>query len=395
MPAAGKDVRLNLKCLSFLLILLIAACGEARNPAQERAHRAEQENGDILIGASAPWKTTAKALKNGIDMGLQEINAGGGVLGRQVRIIYRDDDSSIQKGVVVAQTFADNSNIVAVIGHFDSYVSIPASIIYQYFGVLMLSPTSTASRLTQNGFDLIFRNIPSDEAFGHKLAEYASRKGFKRIIIYYVRDAYGFSLANAFSRQAMLDGLAIVDRRAYDPYQVQLNFKSDLNEWKNYYEFDAIFLAGNIPEGAEFIALARKEGISVPIIGGDLLNSPDLIRIGGKAAEGVVVATSCDTSDPRPRTAEFVKKYENIYHEEPNELPAQGYDALKLLAYCMQKAKSTDPAKVADELRSTRNWPGVTGLYTFDANGDVVDKEIYLRIVRGGKFRHLDISVKR
>ncbi len=379
----------------FFLLLLTTACTEARNAADERAYRAEQGKGEIILGAAGPWTTEAAMLQQGIQLAVDEINSGGGVLGRRLRVVWRDDQASVDQGKIIAQEFASDLNLVAVIGHYNSYVSIPTSIIYEINGLLMFSPTSTVSRLTRQGSRLVFRNIPTDTDFGKQIADIAFGYGYQRVMIYYVRNEHGMEVTDAFEKQAIQLGLAIVDRRPYDPSGQTFIFREDIEEWKSCYDFDVIFVVGTCGQVASFVSLARQLGVMEPIIGGDGLDSPLLLKIGGKGAEGMIVATSFSWGDKDPETVKLDEAFQAKYHTLPNSAAAQGYDAVRLLAYAMQKAGTTVPAKVAEALRSTKNWHGATGRHTFDEYGDVVNKEIDIVIVRNGNFEYYDTSRPR
>jgi branched-chain amino acid transport system substrate-binding protein len=378
------------KYFRFMFVIfpaLLASCGGAApNEAVERARRAERATGDIVIGAAAPWSQQGSMLWQGIELAVKEINDAGGVLGRKIKIIKKDDQGEVEAGKLVAQEFVDNPDVVAVIGHSNSYISIPVSIIYEYHGILMLSPLSTSPSLTQRGFKLVFRNIPTDEAFGKRLSEISENLGYKKVLIYYVRNAYGLQLANSFEEHAPDLGVAIPDRKAYSATTRDMMFQYDLGTWKNYYDFDAIFLAGDIPLAASIMVHARKLNISVPFLGGNAMDSEDLLKIAGSAAEGTIVASPFDPKDPDPLTQEFNAAFLREYGVMPDADAAQGYDAVKVLAHAMEKAQSTVPAQVAKSLRSIKGWPGVTGPHTFDGNGDVVGKPIDIRRVRNGHF---------
>ncbi len=384
----GFEKMHRLKIMSLLLLaLLISSCG-SRDITVERAKRAAQKKGDIIIGVAWPFSYTKDLFREGIDMAVAEINAGGGVTGRNIRIIYGDDEASVTKGRLVAQHFADDTDIVAVIGHFNSYVSIPASRIYEFSGLIMLSPGSTSPALTRQGFKRVFRNIPTDEEIGRHMVDFAVKRGYNQMIVYYADNDYGEGLATAFEGRAGEVDLAIVDRLSYDGISKK-EFRAALSKWKDF-EFDAIFLAGSVPEAATFIAEAREMDVTIPILGGDGLDSPELLEIAGKAAEGVVVGSVFATDIPCPNVQRFNEGFEEKYGVLPDTWAAQGYDAVKLLSHAMEKAGTTVPDKVADMLRSTKNWQGVTGLHTFDGNGDVVGKAIIIKVVRNGGFQYLD-----
>jgi branched-chain amino acid transport system substrate-binding protein len=250
----------------------------------------------------------------------------------------------------------------------------------------MLSPLSTNPELTRQGFKLVFRNIPDDNTLGTRLADFSEVQGYKDMVVYHVDNIYGAGLATAFENRAEYLGINIRDRHAYDSGADKMTFKRDLAHWKQYFEYDAIFLAGTMPDSAVFIKEARKMGETAPILGGNAMDSPALLKIAGEAAEKVFVASAFDPEDPRKEVQEFINRFRKRYGTSPPPAAALGYDALNLLVYAMEKAKSSNPAKVAAALRSVKNWPGVTGGTTFDAGGDVVNKAIFIKEVRDGRF---------
>lgn len=369
-----------------LCLLGLAAC-EQTNPATQRAERAAHAKGDIVIGMAWPFNTSKKTLGNGVAMAVDEINAAGGVLGRKIKIIKRNDRLSVSKGLMIAQEFANNPNMVAVIGHLNSYISIPASATYQSAGLLMISPGSSGMRLTHQGFNLVFRTMQNDKNQGEQLADYAQSQDYHNVIIYYIDNAYGLDLANYFEQHASDLGINIVDRRSYD--KSSHHYRHVLEDWKSLYSFDAIFLAGSLPESSQIIREMRRVGIKVPVFGGLGLDSPQLIQLGGSAVEGTVVASSFSPGMPGPKVPKFDREYLARFGKLPDSSAAGGYDTVDLLAYAMRKAGTTVPAKMAAVLHKTRGWVGVTGRYTFDANGDVVHKPMVFKIVKNGRFQYL------
>lgn len=369
-----------LQCLSVLALLLALPSCTEHDPAGDRARRTARKEGDITIGVAWPFSGVKGFMREGVDMAVGEINEAGGVLGRKLRVIFKDDEGSVSKGRVVAQSFADDPEVVAVIGHCDSHVSIAASPIYEFSGLLMLSPASTNPRLTRQGFKRVFRNIVTDEAIGAELAHYAREKNYKRVIIYYVRNAYGKGLANVFERTASGLGIHIVDRLAYDGVS-EREFGMTLTKWKDL-DYDAIFLAASLPHGAKFIVEARKRNVTAPFLAGDGMDMTLLTEIAGEAAEGTVVGTTFSSDVPRPEVKALNEKFKKKHGALPDLDGATGYDALKVLAYAMEKAGSVVPDRVADALRSLEGWQGVTGIHRFDEHGDVVGKPVIFKVVR-------------
>ncbi|MFA6012746.1 MAG: ABC transporter substrate-binding protein [Desulfobacteraceae bacterium] len=374
-------------CLIVAMTAMISACSGSDNPAENRAKTALKSTGDILIGAASPWSEKRNLLWEGISMAVEEINQGGGLLnGRDIRIVKGDDNSDLTTGQMVAQSFADNEDIVAVLGHSSSYVSIPVSIMYQYYGIVMVSPLSTGYKLTTQGYPNIFRNIPSDRIFGVKLAEFCNQMGFKNILIYQINDDYGRGLSNAFEINALSNGLTVLDRSSYDDLSTARNFRDEIQFWKENYRFDAIFLAGVMPKAAEFIVEARKMGVKVPIIGGDALDHPMLLKIAGDAAENVYAGSVFHPDFDYPSMRNFLEKFRKTYAKEPDIAATQGYEAMMIIAEGIRKAGNTVPGDIAKALHTISSFQGLTGEFSFDENGDVLGKPLIMKVVKDGKF---------
>ena len=370
-------------------MVLLAACSDTDIAAQ-RAARAAKATGDIVVGVSWPFSTAKGRLWEGVAMAQEEINAAGGVLGRKLVFVKEDDQLSVTKGTVIAHKFAENLDMVAVIGTLNSYIAIPTAPVYEFAGMVMLTQGSSVVRLTNQGYKKVFRMIPSNRNVGEMLAEYARSKKYKHVMVYYVKNEYGQDLANAFERRAAEIGVEVADRVSY--LAGAGDYKLAMQHWKDFYNFDAIFLAGSLPEGAQIIRAAREIGIKVPIFAADGLDSPDLMALGGDAVEGVEVTAFFHPDTPTPAVSAFNDKFFQRYKKLPDTSAALGYDAVNLLAHAMTKAETTVPADIAAELRKLKGWSGVTGEHEFDGAGNVMNKPIVMQVVKKGQFDYSTIG---
>ena len=370
-------------------MVLLAACSDTDIAAQ-RAARAAKATGDIVVGVSWPFSTAKGRLWEGVAMAQEEINAAGGVLGRKLVFVKEDDQLSVTKGTVIAHKFAENLDMVAVIGTLNSYIAIPTAPVYEFAGMVMLTQGSSVVRLTNQGYKKVFRMIPSNRNVGEMLAEYSKSKKYKHVLVYYVKNEYGQDLANAFERRATEIGVEVTDRVSY--LAGAGDYKLAMQHWKDFYNFDAIFLAGSLPEGAQIISAAREIGIKVPIFAADGLDSPDLMALGGDAVEGVEVTAFFHPNTPTPEVSAFNDKFFQRYKKLPDTSAALGYDAVNLLAHAMTKAKTTVPADIAAELHKLKGWSGVTGEHGFDEAGNVMNKPIVMQVVKKGQFEYSTIG---
>jgi branched-chain amino acid transport system substrate-binding protein len=371
----------------WLGVWAATACGASDDMAGRRAARAERAHGDILVATPWPWSAHQDThYGDGLQLAADEINESGGVKGRHIRLVRYDDHESVDEGRAVAEQIAANPDVVAVIGHLQSYVTMPALAMYDVAGLVVIAPTATDPALTQQGYRQFFRATFSDPAVGARMADFAAARHYQRVAISYIRDTYGRDLANAFEERAAQRGVQVVARDSYDPGAdvTAQELAGTLREWKGLTP-DAVFLAGEVPSAATIVSEARRAGFTQPILGGDAMSSPALIEVAGKAAEGVIVAAAFHPDEPRPAARQFTDAFTKRFGTPPDVGAALGYDALMVLADGMRHAGTTVPAEVARALHST-TWEGATGPFSFDSAGNRVSTPIVTTVVRGGRF---------
>jgi len=208
------------------------------------------------------------------------------------------------------------------------------------------------------------------------------------MVIYHSNDEYGQRLADAFEMEAEKKGIAIVDRADYTSLSTRRNFQKDLTRWRNNFSFDAIFLGGITPQAGYIIKEIRSLGITVPIVGGEGLDSPELFKSAGENAVNVFAGSTFYPERKEKKVQHFVKAFLDRYKTIPDSKAAQGYDAMKLLAWTIKKAQSTVPSRIASVLRGTKGWEGVTGTHTYAENGDIVEDEIFIKEAKNGRFKY-------
>jgi len=362
-----------------------------REAASERADLARRNSKiikgrrpeSIVIGLVGPSADEVyESMARGVAIAITEIKTAGGVNGRNFSVILKDDEGSLKKGGFIAQEFAENLDVVAVIGHPTPNVSLNCAIIYEYYGLLYFAPTITNPNLTNQGFQRVFRNMPDNDEIAQRLADYAAKKNYRRMLVYYMRSDYGRDFANAFEREALSRNLEIRDRAAYDESSSERVFAENLDLWVKNYEFDAIFLAGLMPSAAKFVVEARRHGVTAPILTGTELDTSEFIRKAGKTANGVALPVTFDAASAAKGTnteaAAFVAAYQKLYGFLPDSAAAQGYDAMWTLARAMIRANSSAPDDVAAALRLAPTH-GITGRQSYAGGGNASGKRIIIR----------------
>ena len=371
----------------FVSQIWLSGCGLQKDVSKEREVLANKADNNIIIAVVGPMaKEDTFGYLDGIMLAAEEINKNGGIDNKQIEILKFDDKGLTVEGINIAHELAGNPKIMAVIGHWDSHVTLAAASIYENSEMLMITSMITTPKLTQSGYNYIFRNIPSDERMGEEMAKFAKSRGHKRMAIYYADTEYGKELANSFEDSAESIGVKIVDRttQSVDDHM----FDRTMKRWKAL-NFDGVFVADHMPSAVEFILEFKEAHPEIPIVGTNGLDDPDFIDILGAAAEGAVMATLYNPGDQNPKLKQFVEEFKGYYDRDPNAHAVQGYETLKLLAGALELADNPTPSETAEALRSMKQWPSLTGVLNVEENGDVTGKVIHMKIVKNGEFGYL------
>lgn len=345
----------------------------------------------IKIGVVWPFPPTTidDDFKEGIEFALSRLNKQK-ILGREIEIIFGNDEWDIKVAKNIADKFANDEDIVAVIAHDDVDIAISASITYEYSGVIMISPAVSSPDFTRSDFNYIFRNTPNDNIIGKKLANFAKVMNFKKIIILNSRDTYSEYLSKAFTEQAIVNGLEIVYSKKFNKDDIDFsNILTDISPQINHYiDYDAIFIAGVNDSVITFIKQARQYGIFAPFLTGDMLDSRTILEA-GEEMDTTIVATIYNQNLIYEKTQNFIDDFKKLYGHRPDTWGVQGYDAMMLLAEAIKRADSLDTEKISKQLKYMTNFDSIFGRYSLNTKGDTVDRDIYFKVVKDGKFHYL------
>jgi len=245
----------------------------------------------------------------------------------------------------------------------------------------MVSPSSTNPRVTEVG-DYIFRVCFIDSFAGAVMARFAagSLKLTRVALLVDIRNDYSIGLATYFREQFKKLGGQILAEQSYS--EGDSDFHAQLTQLKAVNP-EAIYVPGYYTEVGTIARQARELGIKAPFLGGDGWDSPKLWEIGGEALNGSYFANHYSVDDPNPAVQRFVGDYRARYKAVPDALAALGYDAARILADAMRRAGSTAGEKVRDALAVTKDFPGVTGKITLNADRNPIKPAVMLRIENG------------
>ena len=336
-----------------------------------------------LTGGTAAW---GKAQNEGVKMAVDEINASGGILGKKVKLITEDDQSKDGEAATVTKKLVSRENVVAVVGEIASKKSLEMAPICQKAGIPMISPGSTNPKVTEVG-DHIFRVCFIDPFQGTVMAKFALSKGWKKMaILTDVKQDYSVGLSQFFKEYYTANGGSLAVEQSFSTGDK--DFKAQLTGIKAA-DVDAIFVPGYYNEVGLIASQARELGISVPMCGGDGWDDASLIQVAGKAVEGCFFSNHFSTEDASPTIQGFVKKYQAAKNEKPSTFVALGYDSAMLLFESIKKAGSTDGKAVRDVLAATKDYPGITGTISLDANRNATKSAVILTI-KDGQFVYVE-----
>ncbi|HTJ78938.1 MAG TPA: ABC transporter substrate-binding protein [Rariglobus sp.] len=324
----------------------------------------------------------------GTVLAIEELNAAGGVLGKKIDLISEDNQSKPGESSTIVKKLITRDQVVALLGEVASSRSLEAAPIAQAAKIPMISPSSTNPAVTATG-DCIFRVCFIDPFQGTALAKFAlSHLKAKRVaVLTSVSSAYSVGLSKYFHEEFLKDGGDIVADLKYS--EGDKDFNAQLTTIRAA-KPDAIFVPGYYTEVALIAKQARELGITVPLFGGDGWEAPELLTIGGKAVEGCFYSTHYSPDIPTEAVQTFVKKFRARYNgETPDAMAALGYDSAMVLADAVKRAGTTDSAKLRDAIAATKDFEGVTGKTSIDADRNASKAAVILE-VKDGKFTFVE-----
>ncbi|MCX7096470.1 MAG: ABC transporter substrate-binding protein [Methylococcales bacterium] len=410
---------MRIKPLNLLLLgmglLMLTGCPEQSyedNKNQRTEIASKSQDGDpIVIGIA--WKSDEEddSFLEGVKLAVKEVNKKGGVLDSPLEIIINDGESAYhdpnlsvaerQQAILdIADGFAANPHVVAVIGHSSSPIAMMASVVYQNAGILFLSPLARYSKITGHNFDYTFRTLLTNNDSAMQIAEYAAHKGYKNVAVLHSRDNSSTELAEAFSSYAVdKHGINIAFRRSF--FEESVNIISMIIDLKNVQQLDAIFIASSAGElSAKVYEQSRNMGVKQPFIGGESLDTKvflSQVRQWESSGDMQKSAIPSLYNAQSPMGQAYIKSFKEEYglDEEPDYASVLGHDTVILLAHAIQLAQSTIPIEIATALRYMDPCTNTTGKYEFQPNGDLKSKRLFFRHLVKRQFVYEQVPSKK
>ncbi|MGH8737283.1 MAG: branched-chain amino acid ABC transporter substrate-binding protein [Burkholderiales bacterium] len=368
----------------------LVGCGEEKKPEaakpQASAAAAPAAAVEIKIGTVGPLTGSIAHLgkdnENGVVLAIDQANAANMTIdGNPVHfvLISEDDQADPKVGTTVAQKLVDDK-VAGVVGHLNSGVTIPASVIYHQAGIPMITGSATNPQLTEQGFDNVFRVVGRDDQQGPAIASYlAATEKPKVVAVIDDSTAYGEGLADQVAKTLKTEGVKVLAREKGTDKQT--DWKAVLTKIKGE-KPNAVFFGGMDATGGPLMKQARELGIKAVFAFGDGACTDKMHELAGEAAEGLL----CSQAGIPPQAASkaFLQAYKAKFNTDPILYAPFTYDAANLLIQAMKEANSAEPAKYLPFLHKI-HYTGATGKIEFDAKGDRKDAEITIFVMKNGK----------
>jgi len=370
--------RIIITVLAILMVLsLFTACGQKSDTVKV----------GINMELSGSVATYGEDTVKGIDLAIEQVNAAGGINGKQVEVVKYDNKSDAAEATTLATKLMTGDKVLAVMGPATSgafKAEIPVGIQNK---VPVISGSATADDVTVDATgvkEYAFRICFNDSYQGTAMANfaYSNLSKSKAIIIKDSSSDYSKGLADSFTKAFTGAGGSIVSEEAY--VAGDTDFNAVLTKIKDM-DFDVIFIPGYYEEAGLIIKQARALGIEAPILGADGFDSPKLAELAGNdAANDIYFSNHYSSLDQSPVVQDFIKAYKEKYNTDPNAFNALGYDLAKFTCDGISRASQATGEAVKDALASTKDFNGVTGTFSVGDDHNAI-KALVVIEMQGGK----------
>lgn len=360
------------KLFSLLFVLLLV----------NLSHGKETVKIGLITPLTGDVKTFGESSKNSFMIAIEEYNKTGKF---NIVPVIADDKNDPTEGTNAALKLITQDGVKAIIGPLTSKVSIPVSEIANSKKIPMITGTATNPKVTVSDGKrkpYIFRACFIDPYQGKVAAQFAIKelKAKTAAVFYDVGNDYSKGLAEFFKDNFSKGGQVV----AFESYQKDDVDFSALITKVAVKKPDVIFLPDYYNKVALIAKQLREKGVKSTLIGGDGWDSPELIKIAGKAIVGGYFTNHYSPDRKDPISEAFLKKYKEKYNAVPDALGVLAYDAVKIYLAALEQAKTSNPDEVVKALNNLKNFKAVTGNISFDKNGDAQKSVVILKMEETG-----------
>ena len=321
---------------------------------------------------SGPQSSLGEMIKLGAQLAIEEAQPHFKELGFDLEFSPQDDQAQPDVGVAVARRLVNDPDILALVGHFNSGVTIPTSEVYKDFDLVMVSPGSTNPKVTERGLLNVNRVCGRDDVQGPVGAEFAvNNLKAKQILVVHDKTAYGQGVAQAFKKRAGELGVKVV---GFIGTEEKTNFKSLLLQMRVFGP-DLVYFGGIYDQAGVLLKQMREEGIKAAFLGPDGMESSAFVDIAQSAVIGAHYTTVAGPVEKYPLAKAFNETFQAKHGRNPEAYALYSYDAAKVVLAGLESAIAANGGKkpsrkqVAEAVRAAK-VDGLTGPIAFDSRGD-------------------------
>jgi branched-chain amino acid transport system substrate-binding protein len=302
-------------------------------------------------------------------------------LGFDLVLVPYDDQAKPEVGVANARNIVADPDVLLLVGHFNSGVALPASEVYKDAMLVMVSPSNTATEITDRGYPNVNRVCGRDDVQGPVGARFTAQElKLKSVYIIHDKTLYGQGVADNFRSEAAKLGLKVV---GYEGTEERANFAPMIIPMKAKNP-DLIYFGGIYHQGGLLLKQMRDKGVKSMFMGPDGLDSSEMVKIAGPQVIGSYYTTVAGPPEIYPESAAFARRYKQRFGKEVESFALYGYDAalvgIKAIEQTLQRngGKKPSRAEVSAAVRTIKNFKGVTGPITFDNKGDPIKSKYFV-----------------
>ena len=367
-----------------------------------------------LVLVTAGMAMAAETVKIGVYLPITGGNAIGGQLeldgvklahqqyptvdGKKIELVVVDNKSDKVESANAVKRLIEKDKVRAIIGTYGSSLAMAGGEVAEKAGIPMVG-TSFTNPLVSLGKKYVFRVCFIDPFQGAGAADYALKelKAKSAAMLIEVTEDYSVGLGNFFKQNFTKNGGKIVSVMNYQ--KGDQDFTAQLTEIisKNP---DVLYIPANFAEGAIIMRQARELGAKFSILGGDAMDNPEMVKIGGESVEGFSYTSFAYSPNMpeklmSPIQKQFTAQWRKAFPgKDPAALTGCGYDAYLLIYNAIKNAKSTDPEKITAAIASTKDMPGVTGTTTINKTHDAEKSVGIIKIENGRQVFHAIVNPK-
>lgn len=383
--------------LAILLVSVAAGCGGSKGSTSGNLKEVKLATISPLSGGQA---SLGVAIKNGAELAIKDREKELTAAGYKVVFQPQDDEAKPEVGTQIAQRLAADKGFIGVVGTLNTGVAkgIAPILHREGGGLVMVSPANTGVVMTESGWTNYNRIVFRDDYQGPAAARFAAQVlKVKTVYVMHDKTDYGKALAEEFAKEIVKHGATVAATVGVDEKKADYGPEATQAVAKNP---DLIYFGGIYDTAGPLFKQMRAKGFKGAFLGGDGLDSADLVKLGGEAVDNTYF-TSVSADYKNGEGKAFYDKYKAAYKDEPAAYALYGYDAMNVILQNLidygtkNSGKAPERAEFAKQVRETKNFKAISSTVSFDAKGDNPTSKVFVFKVNQGKFEDLGAAPEK